>query len=161
MQGQESKPAAEPASSEKHVVSIAEYMGLAIGGLLWHLHGPKQLSDFLGSAASGWAQAIGSAIAIFASYKMGESTFKRQLIRDEIAQLEGRRHAFDVLYEVFGNANGADSLCTHLSLAPHITKAAKAMAVDALQQLSSIHALSVPQPAQVQQLNLCRQAMIT
>lgn len=169
MQSQKLTPAEEPTSTELDSFSISDYVGLILAGLillallalLWHLQGPKELSSFLGNSASGWAQAIGAVGAIFASYKMGESSFKRQLIRDEIAQLESRRHSFDVLYEVFGTASDADGLCSCISAAPQITKAAKALAIDALQQLSSIHALSVPQPAQVRQLNLCRQAMIT
>lgn len=168
MQKQEFSQAAESISNETHGSSIVEYLGLIVGGqillvllaLLMHLHGPKQLSDFLGSAASGWAQAIGSAVAIFASYKMGENTFKRQLTRDEITELEKRKHSLDVLAEVFLNAYQVDTSSMIIDKAPDYVQETKSMAVDALHQLQSIPALSVPLSVQVAQLNFCRQAMI-
>ncbi len=153
--------------TSKPQLAGSEYIGCVIAGCIllmqlvffWHLYGPKQLSEFMGSAAASWAQAIGAVAAIFASFKLGERSFKRQMLKEEINDLAKRLHSFEVMHEVFGAANGVDILCSHIYQAPTLAKSARVAANDALQLLHSIPVMKVPQAEQVLQLNLCRQAM--
>jgi hypothetical protein len=151
----------------KRKLGSSEYLGCAIAGCILfmhvlfflHLYAPRELSSFLGVSASGWVQAIGSIFAIFASFKLGERSFQRQMVKEEIAELNKKLHAYEVIYEIFSSANAVDVLCAHTASQPDMAKMNLAAAQDTLVLLRSLPVMDAPKGDHIRQLNLCSQAM--
>lgn len=119
-----------------------------------------RLWDFLKGSASNWIQAVGSIAAILASYKMGEMAFRKQVHKEDIADLQAKIHAYQVLEEVFQTVSAVSYLSSHVTENP-LAKQIKASAQDTLQMINAVPSLDVPHPDLVRRLALSRQAMLS
>lgn len=133
----------------------------AASAIVWSYSDAKGVWDFWTGPAASWVQAIGSIAAIMASYELGQRSFKNQMQRDKIAELERKRHAYMLLHQVFGYSWGIDSMAAAGQMVPDIWKTVGVGAQDALHVIDSVPMMDIPDPDLLRELTLCRQAMIT
>lgn len=114
--------------------------------------------EFLTGSASSWIQAVGSIAAILASYKLGERTLQRQLKREEISSLQQKLTAFKVLHVILEHADTVNQLSEAVYKNRAFTDI-NIQAKEALQMLSSVPMLEVPDSNLVRSLSLARQSM--
>lgn len=119
-----------------------------------------RLWKFLEGPITGWLQFTGSVAAIFASYKMGEQAFRKQVHKEDIDAVQSQIRSYKVLAEMFKTVSAVDELCISVVSFPY-EKQIQASAKDALEMLSSVPAFEVPHPDLVRRLLLSRQAMIS